>query len=67
MKKVSGWVSSKPFGYYNFEFYVDDNTTDKEIKEMVDKAIELRVRYKVEEEYEYTEIKYRKADTFEYY
>ena len=35
MKKVSGWVSSRPLGCYDFEFYVDDNTTNKEIKEMV--------------------------------
>lgn len=66
MKKVSGWVSSRPLGCYDFEFYVDDNTTDKEIKKMIDETIELRVRYKVEEEYEYTEIKYRKAGPFKY-
>nr|DAT55730.1 MAG TPA: hypothetical protein [Caudoviricetes sp.] len=67
MKKVSGWVSSRPLGCYDFEFYVDDNTTNKEIKEMVDRTIELSVHYDVEEGYEeYTEVKYRKADPFEY-
>lgn len=62
MKKVSGFVSSRLLGCYDFEFYVDDNTTNKEIKEMVNRTIELSVHYDVEEGYEeYTEVKYRKS------
>ena len=37
MKKVSGYVSARPLGCYDFEFFVDDNTTDEEIKQNVDK------------------------------
>lgn len=32
MKKVSGYVSVRPLGCYDFEFFVDDNTTDEEIE-----------------------------------
>lgn len=65
MKKVSGYVSVRALGCYNFEFYVDDNATDEEIKRKVDKTMQLShsysVEYSVEEGYEeYTEVKYRK-------
>lgn len=32
MKKVSGYISVRALGTYNYEFYVDDDTTDEEIK-----------------------------------
>ena len=32
MKKVSGFVSVRPLGCYNFEFYVDDDVTKEEIE-----------------------------------
>lgn len=61
MKKVSGYVSVRALGCYNFEFYVDDNATDEEIQREVDKKMELNWDYDVEEGYEeYTEVKYRK-------
>ena len=61
MKKVSGYVSVRPLGCYDFEFFVDDNATDEEIKQKVDEVMELSHSYIVEEEYEeYTEVKYRK-------
>lgn len=61
MKKVTGYISVRALGCYDFEFYVDDNTTDKEIKQMVDDKIEMSMHYDVEEGYEeYTEISYRK-------
>ena len=28
MKKVSGYISVRPLGCYDFEFYVDDNATE---------------------------------------
>lgn len=65
MKKVSGFVSVKSLGCYDFEFYVDDNTTDEEIKKKVDETMQLSHFYSVEEGYEeYTVIKYRKRNTF---
>ena len=61
MKKVSGYVSVRPLGCYDFEFFVDDNATDEEIKQKVDEVMELSHSYIVEEGYEeYTEVKYRK-------
>ena len=61
MKKVRGYVSARPLGCYDFEFFVDDNTTDEEIKQKVNEIMELSHNYTVEEGYEeYTEVKYRK-------
>jgi hypothetical protein len=61
MKKVSGYVSVRALGTYDFEFYVDDNATDEEIKEKVNERMQLSFDYDVEEGYEsYTETKYRK-------
>ena len=51
MKKVSGWISVRALGQYDFEFYVDDDATDAEIKKMVDDTIEMSVRYNVETGY----------------
>ena len=31
MKKVSGYIDVRALGCYDFEFYVDDNTTKEEI------------------------------------
>lgn len=36
MKKVSGFIDVRALGHYDFEFYVDDNATDEEIKQKVD-------------------------------
>lgn len=61
MKKVSGYVSVRALGCYDFEFYVDDNATDEEIKEKVDQTMQLSYDYRVEEGYEeYIETNYRK-------
>lgn len=61
MKKVSGYVSVRALGCYNFEFFVNDNTTDEEIQKQVDETMEISSHYEVEDGYEeYTEVKYRK-------
>ena len=65
MKKVSGYVSARPLGSYDFEFFVDDNTTDEEIKQKVNEVMGLSHNYTVEEGYEeYTEVKYRKKGSW---
>lgn len=51
MKKVSGWISVRALGCYDFEFYVDDDATDEEIEKMVDDRIEMSVYYDVEAGY----------------
>ena len=61
MKKVSGYISVRPLGSYDFEFYVDDNATEEEIKQKVDDVCEYSMCYDIEEGYEeYTEVRYRK-------
>lgn len=62
MKKVSGYISVRALGTYEYEFYVDDDTTEKEIKQKVKECEELSHDYSVEADYEaYTETKYRKC------
>ena len=61
MKRVTGCIDVRALGCHNFEFYVDDNTTDEEIKQMVDDACDYFISYDVEGGYEeYTEVRYRK-------
>ena len=61
MKKVSGYVSVRALGCYDFEFYVDDNATDDEIAKMVNEKMQMSHFYEVEEGYEEdTEVSYRK-------
>lgn len=61
MKKVSGYISVRALGTYNYEFYVDDDATDEEIEQKVEDHEQLSHRYDVEEGYEaYTETRYRK-------
>jgi len=61
MKKVSGSISVRALGHYDFEFYVDDNVTAEEIKKKVDEVCDYDISYDVEPGYEeYTEVRYRK-------
>lgn len=60
-KKVSGYISVRALGQYDFEFYVDDNATNEEIKKKVDEVCNYCIDYDVESGYEeYTEVRYRK-------
>ena len=61
MKKVSGYISVRALGCYDYEFYVDDDATDEEIEQKVAECEQFSHSYSVEEGYEaYTETKYRK-------
>ena len=63
MKKVTGYVSVRALGTYDFEFYVDDNATDEEIQKKVEEKMQLSHHYSVEDGYElYEEVSvyYRK-------
>lgn len=61
MKKVSGYISVRALGCYDYEFYVDDDATDEEIEQKVEEYEQFSHSYRVEECYEaYIETKYRK-------
>ena len=67
MKKVSGCIDVRALGHYDFEFYVEDNATDEEIKKKVEDVCNYYISYDVEDGYEaYTEIRYRKKGSFEW-
>lgn len=51
MKRVKGYVSTRPLGSYDFEFFVEDSMTDQEIKNKVEDMLELSMHYDVEEGY----------------
>lgn len=51
MKKVTGYISVRPLGCYDFEFYVDDDCTNEEIKEKVDDVCQCDIWYDVESGY----------------
>ena len=54
----------KALGCHHFELYVDDNATDEEIQQEINKYMQLSHHYDVEEGYEaYTETKYRKKES----
>lgn len=65
MKKVSGCINVRALGHYDFEFYVDDDATDEEIKKKVDDVCDYYISYDVEAGYEeYTKVCYRKKGSW---
>lgn len=63
MKKVTGCIDVRALGHHDWEFYVEDDATDEEIKKKVDEVCDYYIDYDVEEGYEaYTEVCYRKKD-----
>lgn len=66
MKRVKGWISVRPIGCWDFDFFVDDNMSEIEIKDMIMDEAEYSFHYDIEPGYEkYTEVKYRKGDGYE--
>lgn len=51
MKRVTGYISTRPLGSYDFEFFVEDSVTDQEIKQKVEDMLEFSIDYKVEKGY----------------
>ena len=51
MKKITGYVSVRALGTYDFEFFVEDETTDEEIKQKVKDTMQLSYDYWVEPGY----------------
>lgn len=65
MKRVKGEIDVRALGNYEFEFYVDDNATDEEIKQKVEDVCDYYIHYDVEGGYEeYTEVCYRKKSNW---
>lgn len=63
MKKVTGYISVRPLGCFDYEFYVEDDATDKDIKQKIDDMTELCMDYQVESGYEAVqETIYRKKE-----
>lgn len=63
MKKVTGCIDVRALGRYDFEFFVDDNVTDEDIKKRVEDECDYYIEYNVESGYvaeTRTEIVYRK-------
>lgn len=46
MKKVTGCIDVRALGHYDFELYVEDDATDEEIKEQVEKACDYYIENK---------------------
>ena len=51
MKRVTGQVGMRPLGDYEFDFMVEDDATDKEIKARIEEELEYYMFYDVEEGY----------------
>ena len=47
MKRVTGYISTRPLGSYDFECFVEDSVTDQEIKQKVEDMLEFSIDYKV--------------------
>ena len=45
MKRVTGYISTRPLGSYDFEFFVEDSVTDQEIKQKVEDMLEFSMDY----------------------
>lgn len=51
MKKVTGCIDVRALGHHDFEFYVDDDATEEEIKQKVEDICDYYIDYDVESGY----------------
>lgn len=51
-KKVSGYISVRALGTYDFEFFVPDDYTEEEISQAVKDKCDYFIDYNVEDGYE---------------
>jgi len=66
MKKVSGCIDVRALGCYDWEFYVEDDATEEEIKKRVDEICEYYIEWDVEEGYvAEQQTVYRKKNSWE--
>ena len=62
MKKVTGVIDVRALGCYNFEFFVEDDATEEEIKQKAEDVCDYYISWDVEEGYEaFQETVYRKV------
>lgn len=52
MKKVSGYVHARPIGEFNFEFYVPEDTTHEQIRDVIKHRYECYITFETEDGYE---------------
>ena len=48
MKKVTGYISVRALGSYDFEFFVPDDTSDEEIQRLVEERKDMSCNYDVD-------------------
>lgn len=61
MRRVKGWFSCRPIGCFDYDFFVDDDTSYEEIERKIDDMLEISSFFEVEDGYEaYNEIIYHK-------
>ena len=51
MKKVSGYIYARPLGEFNFEFFVSEDMTDKQIEEVIKDRYECYIHFETEDGY----------------
>ena len=52
MKKVSGYISARPLGNFDFEFYVPEDMTRAQIREEIKRKYECYIDFDTENGYE---------------
>lgn len=66
MKKVSGFMDSRPLGCYKFTFYVEDDATNEEIASQVEAVCDYHIHWDVEPGYvAEQQTVYRKKEAWE--
>ena len=51
MRKVTGCIDVRALGVHEFEFYVDDDATEEEIKQKVEDTCDYYISYNIESGY----------------